>query len=1073
MRPTIATLGTMPDRANQQAPDRASGARRHAARRVPGGRARRRRPHGRLPRDGRGRGRSSRPSNRARCARCSRRRAPEDPEPLEAILDDYRRLIEPNATHWQHPGFLAYFATTASGPGILGEMLTATLGQNAMLWRTSPIGTELEEVVVGWLRQALGLPAAFDGLLTDTASTSSLIALAGARQAAGIDAAALGLTGRPDVARAPGLRLDGGPQLDREGVHDPRASAATALARVAVDDDYQMRPDALAATIAADRAAGHRPIAIVATVGTTSSTSVDPVAAIADIAEREGLWLHVDAAYAGVVALLPERRAPFAGWERADSIVVNPHKWLFTPLDASLLLTPADGRATGGVQPRARVPADARPGHAGPRLQRVHAAARPAVPGAQAVDPAPLVRAGGAASPDRAAPRADRAVRGAGRRGPGLGAPGAASRSRRSVSAGTRPAGAAPTTPSTRPTPRSWMPSTGRARSSCRIPASTAGSRSASRSATCAPRRATSSVRGTCCAPRRPSARRRRREARSSGRQVLREGGGAARLVRRQSRDGGGPLARLLPEGDAARPTISWSDAVDEALCVGWIDGIRKRLDDTRSAQRFTPRRKGSNWSAINVDKVAALTAAGPDATRRAARPSRREPRRRRASTRTNRPRRSFSDDELARFRADPAAWADWERRPPSYRKNVTYLGDEREAGAETRERRLEALIADSAAGVTVAPDDLGPGEDVTAEAGAALDEAIAALRALDLGDDFDPRAAEAIVAVRAPSAGRAGRRRAGSAARLAEAAEVLMRDRRPSTGRPRSGSRCRSTSSERRSQMPELARRHCASGSFRAIVDDGALVNNAATEEGGGSPSRGAIPGTDRRGRCRRQLAAHRREDLDHLAAEPAPTPSSPPGSADAERPSGRAVLVDLRVARRRAIGRVRGARACAARRPAGSCSTTSACRPTPWSLERRVDEPDARGPAPGAWFGIAIAATYLGIGEGARATSRAGRWTAARATVRRRSPTCRASRSGSVGSTPTLRAARIVLLDVARRWDEAVAAADAAGMAAVASDVPLAKLVANRPPSPRRTRRSASRAARASWRVAGARLP
>ena len=108
--------------------------------------------------------------------------APEDPEPLEAILDDYRRLIEPNATHWQHPGFLAYFATTASGPGILGEMLTATLGQNPMLWRTSPIGTELEEVVVGWLRQALGLPATFDGLLTDTASTSSLIALAGARR---------------------------------------------------------------------------------------------------------------------------------------------------------------------------------------------------------------------------------------------------------------------------------------------------------------------------------------------------------------------------------------------------------------------------------------------------------------------------------------------------------------------------------------------------------------------------------------------------------------------------------------------------------------------------------------------------------------------------------------------------------------------------------------------------------------------------------------------------------------------------------------------------------------------------
>ncbi len=264
--------------------------------------------------------------------------APEHSEPLEAILDDYRRLVEPNATHWQHPGFLAYFATSASGPGILGEMLTATLGQNPMLWRTSPIGTELEEVVVDWLRQALGLPDTFGGLLTDTASTSSLIALAGARQAAGVDAAALGLTGRPDL---PALRVYASTEAHSsiEKACMTLGLGRAALARVAVDDDYEMRPDALAAVIAADRAAGHRPIAIVATVGTTSSTSVDPVNAIARIAEREGLWLHIDAAYAGVVALLPDRRSPFAGWERADSIVINPHKWLFTPLDASLLLS--------------------------------------------------------------------------------------------------------------------------------------------------------------------------------------------------------------------------------------------------------------------------------------------------------------------------------------------------------------------------------------------------------------------------------------------------------------------------------------------------------------------------------------------------------------------------------------------------------------------------------------------------------------------------------------------------------------------------------------------------------------
>ena len=263
---------------------------------------------------------------------------PESPEPLDAILDDYRRLIEPNATHWQHPGFLAYFATTASGPGILGEMLTATLGQNPMLWRTSPIGTELEEVVVDWLRQALGLPDAFDGLLTDTASTSSLIALAAARQAAGFDVAARGLTGRPDL---PALRVYASTEAHSsiEKACMTLGLGRDGLVRVAVDDRYRLRPDALETAIAADRAAGHRPIAVVATVGTTSSTSIDPVAAIVDITEREGLWLHVDSAYAGVVAMLPERRAPFKGWERADSIVVNPHKWLFTPLDASLLLT--------------------------------------------------------------------------------------------------------------------------------------------------------------------------------------------------------------------------------------------------------------------------------------------------------------------------------------------------------------------------------------------------------------------------------------------------------------------------------------------------------------------------------------------------------------------------------------------------------------------------------------------------------------------------------------------------------------------------------------------------------------
>ena len=262
---------------------------------------------------------------------------PETPEALEVILDDYRRLVEPNATQWQHPGFLAYFATTASGAGILGEFLTAALGQNPMLWRTSPIGTELEMVVVGWLRQALGLPDAFDGFLTDTASTSSLIALAGAREAAGLAASADGLGQHPELGR-PRVYASAEAHSSIDKACMTLGLGRAALVRVAVNERYEMDAAALAAAIAADRAAGALPVAVVATVGTTSSTSVDPVAAIADVAEREGLWLHVDAAYAGPVALLPERRGPFSGWERADSIVINPHKWLFTPLDASLLL---------------------------------------------------------------------------------------------------------------------------------------------------------------------------------------------------------------------------------------------------------------------------------------------------------------------------------------------------------------------------------------------------------------------------------------------------------------------------------------------------------------------------------------------------------------------------------------------------------------------------------------------------------------------------------------------------------------------------------------------------------------
>jgi aromatic-L-amino-acid/L-tryptophan decarboxylase len=277
------------------------------------------------------------------------RSAPESSESMERILADYKTDVEPFITHWQHPGFFAYFPSTASAPGVLGEMLMATLGANAMLWRTSPAATELEEVTVGWLREALGLPASFEGFYTDTASTSTLIGLAAGREAGTDGAAAEGLAGGPP------LRV----YASREGHSSIEKACMTlgvgraGLRRVAVDGDRAMDPEALEAALDEDRAAGWRPVAVVATIGTTSSTAVDPVSEIADICEREALWLHVDAAYAGPVALIPERRGPFQGWERADSIVVNPHKWLFTPLDCSLFLTrrPLEVRAAFSLVP--------------------------------------------------------------------------------------------------------------------------------------------------------------------------------------------------------------------------------------------------------------------------------------------------------------------------------------------------------------------------------------------------------------------------------------------------------------------------------------------------------------------------------------------------------------------------------------------------------------------------------------------------------------------------------------------------------------------------------------------------
>ncbi len=259
--------------------------------------------------------------------------APDHAEPFAAILRDFDNVIVPAVTHWNHPGFLAYFACTGSTPAIVGEMLSAALNTNGLHWLTSPAVAELEQVTLGWLRQWLGLPENFFGIIYDTASISSLHAVAAAHELA------------DPAARENGMR-PGLVMYTSEQSHSSIDKAAIALGvgqknvrKIATDAEFRMQPDALRAAIEQDLAAGRKPFCVVATVGTTSSTSVDPVAAIANIAEKFNLWLHIDAAYAGSAAILPECRWILEGAERAHSLVLNPHKWLFTPVDLSAFYT--------------------------------------------------------------------------------------------------------------------------------------------------------------------------------------------------------------------------------------------------------------------------------------------------------------------------------------------------------------------------------------------------------------------------------------------------------------------------------------------------------------------------------------------------------------------------------------------------------------------------------------------------------------------------------------------------------------------------------------------------------------
>lgn len=261
--------------------------------------------------------------------------APEEGEPFEKILTDVDQIIVPGMTHWSHPMFLGYFGWTSTAPGILGEILTAPLNVNAMTWRTCPAATELETVVIDWLRRWVGLSDEFDGVIYDTASVGIMHALAVAREEVAPATRKVGLTDR----NLPRLRI-----YTSDQAHSSAEKAAIALGlgeenviRIPSDDRFRIGVNLLGKTIAEDRQDGLQPMAVIATVGTTSTASIDSVGDIGDLCREEKIWLHIDAAYGGGFAMLPEYEWIRKGWELADSIVINPHKTVFVPLDFSVL----------------------------------------------------------------------------------------------------------------------------------------------------------------------------------------------------------------------------------------------------------------------------------------------------------------------------------------------------------------------------------------------------------------------------------------------------------------------------------------------------------------------------------------------------------------------------------------------------------------------------------------------------------------------------------------------------------------------------------------------------------------
>ena len=263
------------------------------------------------------------------------RNPPDIGTPFDEIFADIDRVIVPGVAHWAHPQFMSYFGCTTTSPGILAEMITGALNVNAMTWRNGPAATELETLVLDWLRQWLGLPNDFAGVVYDTASISTMHALATAREEVAPNTRKRGLSGRD----LPTFRI-----YTSDQAHSSVEKGAIAIGigeenvqRVPSDADFRMDVAALRAMIARDVSEKFSPLAVVATVGTTSTASVDPVPAIAKVCREQKMWLHIDGAYGAGLALLPEHKWLRAGWNEADSIVVNPHKMLFVPLDFSAL----------------------------------------------------------------------------------------------------------------------------------------------------------------------------------------------------------------------------------------------------------------------------------------------------------------------------------------------------------------------------------------------------------------------------------------------------------------------------------------------------------------------------------------------------------------------------------------------------------------------------------------------------------------------------------------------------------------------------------------------------------------